>query len=206
MPHFQKLLLASTNKGKLKEFQSLLRGLKIEIISPKDLNIKLEVDEIGNTYTENARLKAEAYSKLVEIPVLADDSGLEVDLLGGAPGIRSARYAPALDATDADRRIYLVKNLVSFPRPWIARFRCVLAIATPDGTLQFSNGTCEGEIIPEERGQGGFGYDSNFLLGELGKTMAELSVVEKNQFSHRAHAVKELQKILEKILTQSPKS
>lgn len=195
-----KVLLATTNSGKVKEFQGLLAGLDAEFLTPKDLNLVLHVNETGNTYAENAALKAIAYAKLAQIPVLADDSGLEVDGLGGAPGIRSARYAPNPGATDADRRRYLLEQLLPFPRPWTARFQCVIAIVTPKEAPSFSAGICEGEIIPEERGQGGFGYDPIFLIKGLGLTMAELSSEEKNRVSHRAGAVAAARPILARII------
>jgi XTP/dITP diphosphohydrolase len=195
-----KVLLATTNKGKLKEFQDLLMSLDVEILTPKDLDIELDVDEIGDTYAENAALKAEAYSQLARIPVLADDSGLEVDALGGAPGIRSARYVPKPKATDADRRHYLLEQLLSFPPPWTGRFRCVIALVEPDGDLHFCEGTCEGQIVSEERGHGGFGYDPIFLVEGHNLTMAELDFKKKNQISHRARAMQAVLPILAKVL------
>jgi XTP/dITP diphosphohydrolase len=121
---------------------------------------------------------------------LADDSGLEVDCLNGAPGLHSARYSPHPGASDADRRALLLANLRDLPRPWTARFRCTVAIATPEGGLFFADGQVRGEIIPEERGENGFGYDPIFLIPELGLTTAELTMAEKNRLSHRARAVK----------------
>lgn len=195
-----KVLLATTNKGKIKEFLVLLTPLNAEILTPPDLEIDLDVDETGETYAANAALKAEAYCLRAGIPVLADDSGLEVDALGGAPGVRSARYAPKPGATDADRRQYLLEKLQSYPRPWTARFRCVIAVAVPGGEMQFSEGTCEGEIIPEERGSGGFGYDPVFLVAGRTQTMAELNFDEKNQISHRARATQAALPLLNQIL------
>jgi len=119
--------------------------------------------------------------------------------LNGAPGLYSARYSPKPNATDADRRAYLLQNLQGKPRPWMARFHATIAIATPNGEVHLTEGICEGEITPEERGTGGFGYDSIFLLSELGKTMAELSMGEKNRLSHRAKAVIKAKVILRKI-------
>ena len=197
-----KVLLATTNKGKVKEFLGLLIHLEAEILTPGDLGIKIEVNEAGSTYAENAALKVNAYNQLAKIPTLADDSGLEVDALGGAPGIRSARYAPKPGATDADRRQYLLEQLRSFPRPWRARVRWVIASAETDGTLHFTEGICEGQIIPEERGQGGFGYDPIFLVDGKNQTMAELTSLEKNQLSHRARAIHAARPILQEILTR----
>ncbi|HEY9076020.1 MAG TPA: RdgB/HAM1 family non-canonical purine NTP pyrophosphatase [Anaerolineaceae bacterium] len=187
---FVKLLLASTNRGKLGEMQALLGDLPVCLLLPADIGLNLEVVEDGLTYAENAAIKARAYCEASGLPVLADDSGLDVDALNGAPGIHSARYAPWECATDADRRRLLLENLKAKPRPWIARFRCAIALAAPGRPLAFSEGICDGEIIPEERGNNGFGYDPIFLLRDMGKTMAELSMAEKNQRSHRALAIK----------------
>ena len=131
---------------------------------------------------------------------LSDDSGLEVEDLGGAPGIFSARYAPQLGATDSDRRVYLLHQLSPYPRPWAARFHCTVALASPDGAVHFSEGVCQGEIIPQERGMNGFGYDPIFLIPELGRTMAELNMEEKNRLSHRAQAVLAIQPLLLSLL------
>lgn len=195
-----KVLLATTNKGKIKEYLALLAHSKLEILTPRDLAIDLEVDETGETYQANAMLKAEAFCLRAELPVLADDSGLEVDALKGAPGIRSARYAPTPGATDADRRKFLLEQLTPMPRPWTARFRCVIAIATPGNPMQFAEGVCEGQIIPEERGVGGFGYDPVFLVENYLQTMAELNFEQKNQLSHRARAVKAALPMLFKMI------
>ncbi len=191
-----KILLASQNAGKLREIQAILHGLPIQIITPAELGIDLDVAETGSTYAENAALKAHAYAKAAGYIALADDSGLEVDALNGAPGLYSARYAPAPNATDADRRAYLLKNLVGQPRPWTARFRATIAICLPSGELHYADGACEGEIIPEERGDGGFGYDPVFYIPEKGATMAELSEDEKNRISHRARALEKAKEIL----------
>lgn len=200
MPATSKVLVATTNKGKIKEFLAMLTHLDAEILTPRELSIHLEVDETGETYAENAKLKAVAFSKAAGVLVLADDSGLEVDALGGAPGIRSARYAPQPGATDADRRKYLIQQLQGYAQPWTARFRCVIAIAASDGTLHYAEGICEGQIIPEERGQGGFGYDPIFKLENREETMAELPAEEKNQISHRARAVQAALPILLKLI------
>jgi XTP/dITP diphosphohydrolase len=190
------LLLASTNNGKLREFQALLEGLHFRLLSPFDLLNRIDVPEVGKTYAENASLKASTYSNHTGLLSLADDSGLEVDALGGAPGIISARYSPKPGATDADRRSRLLQQLEIFPRPWIARFHCTVALAEPGGDVHLAEGICLGEIIPEERGQHGFGYDPIFYLPDLGKTMAELVLEEKNTLSHRALAVKKVIPIL----------
>ncbi|MFU8827782.1 MAG: non-canonical purine NTP pyrophosphatase, partial [Brevefilum sp.] len=128
-----KLLIASGNPGKLREIQALLFHLKLEILSTRDLNCDLEVKETGATYSENARLKALAYHAATGLPVLADDSGLEVDALDGAPGVYSARFSPAKNATDADRRAYLLQKLTAKPQPWTAHFHCTAILALPGG-------------------------------------------------------------------------
>jgi XTP/dITP diphosphohydrolase len=196
----KKLLLATNNAGKLKELHQLLGSLiGVELLTPKEIGIQLEVEESGYTYRENAALKATAFSQKSGILVIADDSGLEVDALGGAPGIRSARYAPKPGATDADRRAFLLKNLTGYPRPWTARFRAWVAIAVPGEEIRFVEGICEGEIIPEERGTNGFGYDPIFLIPSVGRTMAELTDPEKNAISHRGNAIRSALPILIEI-------
>lgn len=184
------LLLASTNKGKIREIKTLLAEAPIDLLTPLDLDLQVEVREEGHTYADNAALKALAFAQRTGLLTLGDDSGLEVEALNGAPGLHSARYAPQPGASDADRRHFLMQNLQSHPRPWSARFHCTVALATPGGELRFAEGECRGEIIPEERGEHGFGYDPIFLIPAKGRTMAELSLEEKNQLSHRGRAVK----------------
>jgi len=183
------LLLASSNPGKLHEMRTLLEGLPVEMRTPSQVGLDLVVDEPGSTYAENAARKARAYARASGLLTLADDSGLEVDALGGLPGIRSARFAPQAGATDADRRAYLLEQLEGHPRPWTAHFHCTVALAATSGELRYAEGDCYGEVIPIERGGHGFGYDPIFLLPVLGRTMAELSTAEKNRLSHRARAV-----------------
>ena len=194
-----KLLIATNNKGKIKELQDLLKDTGIELITPSQINLELDVIEDGKAYAENATKKAVTFAEASNLISLADDSGLEVDALNGAPGLYSARYSPKPNATDKDRRLYLLQNLQDKHRPWTARFHATIAIAIPNGEIHLTEGFCEGEIIPEERGTGGFGYDPIFLLTELGKTMAELSMEEKNRLSHRARAVIKVKPILENI-------
>lgn len=185
----KKLLIATNNRGKVLEFQELLSGSGIEFVTPGQIGLQLEIEENGSTYHENAAKKAIAFAQAGGLISLADDSGLEVDALDGAPGLYSARYSPKPGANDRDRRNLLLKNLKDKPRPWTAHFHATIAVARPTGEIEFAEGNCFGEIIPEERGTGGFGYDPIFLLTELGKTMAELEMEEKNRFSHRARAV-----------------
>jgi XTP/dITP diphosphohydrolase len=195
-----KLLIATNNAGKLREIQSLFQGNEIELLTPGQINLAIEVDESGQTYAENAALKAVAFARAAGLLSLADDSGLEVDALGGQPGIHSARFSPEPHASDADRRALLLEKLRGFSRPWSARFRCVVALALPSGEIQFAEGVCPGEIIPQERGTNGFGYDPIFWLPELGRTMAELSMNEKNRLSHRARAVRAAQPVVVELL------
>jgi len=184
-----KLLIATNNQGKVKELQDLFKDTGIQLVTPSQIHLELDVIEDGYTYAENATKKAIAFAKASGLVSLADDSGLEVDALDRAPGLYSARYSPKPGSTDADRRAYLLQNLQGKPRPWTARFHATIAITIPNGETYLAEGICEGEIIHEERGTGGFGYDPIFLLPELGKTMAELSMGEKNRLSHRARAV-----------------
>jgi len=201
----KKLLLASGNPGKLLEIQALLADLLFELVIPTQLGLDLDVEESGNTYQENASIKALVFSKTSGLTTLADDSGLEVAVLDGLPGLHSARFSPLPNANDSDRRDYLLDQLKTHPRPWLAKFHCTVAISTPDGRVYFTTGECAGEIIPEERGQRGFGYDPIFLIQELGKTMAELSMNEKNRLSHRARAIMAARPILARILQDIPK-
>ncbi|HZM23383.1 MAG TPA: RdgB/HAM1 family non-canonical purine NTP pyrophosphatase [Anaerolineales bacterium] len=198
-----KLLIATNNKGKIRELQDLLEDTDIELVTPSQIDLELDIIEDGITYAENAIKKAIAFAEASNLGSLADDSGLEVDALSGAPGLYSARYSPKPSATDKDRRLYLLQNLQGKPRPWTARFRATIAIAIPKGEIHLTEGICEGEIIPEERGTGGFGYDPIFLLQNLDKTMAELSMEEKNRLSHRAKAVMEAKPLLIHILKLS---
>ena len=194
-----KLLLATNNQGKLAELRSLLDGLDLELVTPADLGLNLQIKETGESYQENAILKAAGFAKASNLWSLADDTGLEVEALDGAPGLYSARYAPQPDATDRDRRLVLLHNLEEKPRPWKALFRCVVALCGPDGSTITKDGTCPGEIIPDERGEGGFGYDPVFLLEVLQVTMAELSLVDKNNLSHRSRAVWKMIPALEEL-------
>lgn len=195
-----KLLLATNNTGKVREIQAMLDEIDVTLVTPKALALRIEVEEDGVTYAENAAKKARIFANASGLMTLADDSGLEVEALAGAPGLFSARYAPQPGATDADRRAYLLRQLQGLPRPWRARFQCTVALATVTGEMYFAEGSCLGEIIPQERGRGGFGYDPIFLIPELGRTMAELTMKEKNQVSHRAGAVKAVKPILLSLL------
>ena len=191
-----KLLLASNNPGKLVEIQALLADTSFEFLLLRDVGVELAEEESGSTYAENAVIKARAGALASGLITLADDSGLEVAVLGGKPGLHSARYSRKPGASDADRRAKLLQELDKYSRPWQASFHCAVAIVTPTSKLYLSEGECPGEIIPEERGQHGFGYDPIFLISGLNRTMAELNMEEKNQISHRALALKKLKPIL----------
>jgi XTP/dITP diphosphohydrolase len=191
-----KLLLATNNKGKMREYQSLLSGVPFELVSPAELGITTEVAEVGGSFEENARLKATTLARESGWLTLADDSGLEVDALNGEPGTLSARYAGE-GASDKDRVNYLLSRLEDVPgEKRTARFRCVIAIATPGGEVEFCSGECEGLIAFAPRGDKGFGYDPIFYLPELDKTMAELTLEIKNKVSHRAKAAEKARELL----------
>lgn len=196
----QTLFVASSNAGKLRDFVAAAYVFGVEIAALPGLREIPAPEEDGATFKANARLKAEEYSRVSPgLLVLADDSGLEVDALGGAPGVRSARYADdagfdLIDSEDADGRnnLYLLEQLRGHPRPWTARYRCVLAVARDGVTLQTAEGAVEGEIIAEPHGRGGFGYDPLFWLPQLGKTMAQIDLETKQKLSHRGRALQEL--------------
>jgi XTP/dITP diphosphohydrolase len=185
------LVIATRNAGKLREFRELLIPLESKVLSLADLSIDAEFEETGNSFAENARLKALAYSGLTRLPVLADDSGLEVDALGGRPGIHSARYAGP-GASDSDRIRKLLGELEKSGGGRDARFVCSLALAQEGVVLLEAEGECRGLIANEPRGTRGFGYDPVFYFPELGKTYAELDPEEKNRYSHRARAAASL--------------
>jgi len=183
------IVIATRNPGKLREFRALLEPAGLEISGLADLGIQTEVDEIGESFSANARIKALGYSHETGLPVLADDSGLEVFSLGGRPGVASARYAGP-GASDEDRVRKLLAELESASGPRAARFVCALALARKGLVLHEAQGECRGEIAREPRGSNGFGYDPIFLFPELGRTLAELSEDEKNLISHRAVAIR----------------
>lgn len=195
-----KLLLATNNPGKVEEMCSLLARPGLTLLTPALIGLELVVSEDGQSYEENASLKARAFAKASGLISLADDSGLEVDVLNGLPGLHSHRFAPWPDATDADRRQYLLKELHGKPHPWLAHFHATVVLVAPDGRIGVSHGDCPGEIVSTERGTNGFGYDPLFLFPSLGRTMAELDLQEKNLVSHRAIAIKNAEAILVEML------
>lgn len=194
-----KLLIGSENPGKIVEFRALLKVFKLELVDPGMLGLYVEVIEKPDSYVENAKVKASAYAKASNLWAIADDSGLEVDALGGAPGPLSARLAGP-GRSDGDRRVFLLDLLKQHPEPWTARFKCTIALADPKGPVDITRGICEGRIIPTERGDHGFGYDPIFLVAGTDHTMAELPMQEKNRLSHRAKAFMAILPVLEKRL------
>ena len=198
----QKLLLGTRNLGKQDELFALLSGQNLEVVTPQHLGLTIRVEETGASYGENASLKAVAYATQSGLWTLSDDSGLEVEALDGAPGLRSARLAGE-GKSDSDRRRLLLEMLKFHERPWEAHFRATVALAEPSGEVELAEGHCAGEIIDEERGTGGFGYDPIFMVHETGKTMAELEMREKNQLSHRARALEGIRSLLDARLELS---
>ena len=199
-----RLLAATGNPGKLKEYNDLLRDLPLEVTSLEQVGISAGLEEVASSFEENARDKARAYAALSGLLTLADDSGLEVYALEGAPGVKSARYGgPGL--SDEQRVGLLLKNLKGVQ--WddrSGRFRCVIAMAWPSGRVETVSGTVEGIIQHEPKGTGGFGYDPVFYLPHLERTTAELSLEEKNGLSHRGKAARKAVELLRSVLLLGP--
>jgi len=183
LPDRPRLVIATGNAGKIGEYRELLANAGVELVA-----FDTEVDEVGETYSENARLKAEAALSKSGLPSLGDDSGLEVEALGGFPGLKSARLGP----TQKERTAELLRRLQGVPRPWKARFVCVIALAVAGRDTRFFEGECRGEVVPEWRGEAGFGYDPIFLVPGTGKTFGEMPPEEKRRYSHRAAAARAL--------------
>ena len=196
MTEKRKLLVATGNPGKMREVSSILEGMPFDVVSLKDLCISMEVEETGETFAENAILKAEAYCARAGMLTMADDSGLVVDALGGRPGVLSARYG-GVGLADEERVELLLGELEGVP--WerrTARFRCVIALAWPEGRVETVDGVVEGVIQYEPEGCNGFGYDPVFRLPERGCTTAQLATSDKNRISHRGQAVRKAAKML----------
>ncbi len=191
------LLLATTNEHKLREFRTIFRELPFTLLSLRDVHLDMDVEETGTTFAENATIKALAYASAANMLALADDSGLEIDALGGAPGVYSARFA-GREATYEERFRLIMERLEEVPSsPRTARFRCALALAEPSGSVRVVEGTIEGVIAEQARGENGFGYDPIFLVPEAGKTTAEMAPEEKHRISHRGRAAQEARRLLE---------
>ncbi len=187
----QELIIATTNVGKTEEFRELMKELPVEIKSLTDYPEIEAPQENGRTFAANARIKAQHYARLTGLPCLADDSGLEVQALEGAPGVRSARYAGE-EATDADNNQLLLHNM-KFQVKRACRFRCALCVALPTGKVVYeTDGICDGMLLHEPLGENGFGYDPLFWSTELHKGLGEAEPAEKNKISHRGKAVKKL--------------
>ena len=185
-----KVILASKNAHKLEELSAILGQLGFEIALESEYGLDIEVEETGTTFEENSFLKADAVMKASGLPVLADDSGLMVDALDGAPGVYSARYGHK--SSDAERTAYLLENMKDVPdAERTAKFVCVITCLWPDGRRIVARGECPGRILHEVHGSNGFGYDPVFYVPEKGKTFAELLPEEKNAISHRARALQE---------------
>ena len=197
----RKLVFATGNEGKMKEIREILKELDLEICSLKEAGIRMDAEENGTTFEENALIKARAAAAHTDAIVMADDSGLEIDYLGGEPGVYSARYLGE-DTSYRIKNQNLIDRLEGVPdEKRTARFVCVIAAVLPDGRTLTSRGTIEGIIGREERGGGGFGYDPIFFLPEYGCSTAELSMEQKNEISHRGKALREMKEKLRRELS-----
>jgi XTP/dITP diphosphohydrolase len=197
-PHLERvsdLLVATTNAGKVRELQALLAGLPIRLLLPADLGIQMDVEETGITFAENAAIKARAWFERTRMPTLAEDSGLEVDALGGEPGVYSARYLGLPDGAIKNAR--LLEMLRDVPKSRRGcRYLCAICLITPEGTMHQFEGRCAGRVAFEPAGKGGFGFDPIMLIPRLGRTVAELPDEEKNRISHRGRAARKLVRFL----------
>ncbi|WP_010678337.1 XTP/dITP diphosphatase [Bacillus timonensis] len=193
----KEIMIATKNRGKVKEFRDLFASKGIDVKSLLDFPNIEDIEETGSTFAENAQIKAEAIAKKLNIPVISDDSGLAIDYLDGRPGVYSARYAGE-HKNDFDNLNKVLNELQGVPdEQRTAKFHCALALAIPGEKTQIVEGTCEGIITAKPVGENGFGYDPIFFVPEIGKTMAELSKDEKNQISHRGVALRKMDKLLE---------
>lgn len=193
-----KFILASNNQKKLAELRAILSEMNVEVVSQREAGVDIEVEETGATFEENAYLKAEGAMKASGLPAIADDSGLTVDALDGAPGIFSARYGGEKCESDLERCELLLSNMRG-ENDRAAQFVSAIVCLFPDGETVQARGECRGEILREMRGEGGFGYDPLFYIPEYGMTMAEMPQELKNRISHRAKALGELKNKLGKI-------
>jgi XTP/dITP diphosphohydrolase len=202
-----KLLIATHNQGKVREYRALLADLPLEVTYLDGEGITFEVEETGETFEANAILKAQAYAGASGLLTWADDSGLEVDALGGKPGVYSARYgAPATEGDEGRYRLLLGQMVGLADDMRAARFRCAVALATPEGETRIAEGTCEGRIAQVPRGNNGFGYDPIFLVADKDyqQTMAELEPAAKNSLSHRGKASRAAKLLLQEMLSSAP--
>ena len=193
-----KVVLASQNKHKLAEIQAILSRFDMELVLQSELDLHIDVEETGASFEENSMLKARAVVEATGLPAIADDSGLCVDVLGGGPGIYSARYGAPECVTDRDRLNHLLENLRGVrSEERTARFVCVITLLRPDGSSLIARGSCEGLITFEPRGEDGFGYDPVFYVPAMGCTFAQMGAERKNAISHRANALMRLERMLE---------
>lgn len=199
------MILASNNAHKLEEFRAILADMGLEIVPQRAAGCDFEVDETGETFEENAWLKAVAVTRATGRPAVADDSGLMVDALGGAPGVRSARYTGSHEDSDEDRYRLLLKNLDGVEQR-SARFVSCICLTFPNGDVLRARGVCEGEILPAPRGANGFGYDPVFRPAGYDCSMAELPPEEKNRISHRGNALKLLREELRAYADRHPQA
>ena len=198
----KQVIIATQNKGKAKDFEALFGPLGYQVLTLRDVAQDMDVEETGVTFEENAILKAEAVAEALQTTVIADDSGLEIDALNGEPGVYSARYAGEAKSDEANIDKVLEK-LTDVPEEnRTARFRCVLAIASPNKKTITYSGSCEGRILSERRGENGFGYDPVFFVPSEGKAMAEMVPEEKAAISHRGNAIRELKKAMPEWLNK----
>ena len=197
----KRIVLAPKNKGKIKEMRELLAPMNIEVLSLADFSPVDDAEENGATFAENAMLKARYYFAHTGTPCLADDSGLEVDALGGRPGVYSARYSGE-NATDAANNAKVLREMEGIEKDKrTARFRCAMALVG-EGIELTTDGTCEGTLLTEERGQGGFGYDPIFYVPKFDRTLAEMSSEEKNSISHRGAAVRKMADLIAEMMAK----
>lgn len=192
--------MATTNEGKIRELRALIGHLRVQLVSPLDVGVRPDVEETGTTFVENARLKARAYFAATGIPTLGEDSGLEIDALGGEPGVYSARYHGLPDGNIKNAHVLELLKAVP-PSRRGCRYVCVMVLIDRGGAEHVFEGHCAGRIAPAAAGGGGFGYDPIVLIPRLGRTMAELSDAEKDRISHRGRAARKLVRYLESILS-----
>lgn len=196
----KKIVVATHNEGKVREFRQLFSKYDVETLSLDDLDQNVpEVEETGETFEENAELKASTISSLLNVPVIADDSGLVVDALDGSPGVYSARYAG--EPKDDQRNLEKVLSELKGEKNRTARFVCVLALSVPGQNVVFKRGTCEGHLTEEPHGESGFGYDPIFIPDGYKATMAEIGADEKNKISHRSRALAKIEDSIQQLFS-----
>ena len=199
-----KLILASNNAHKIREFRELVEGMDVELLSQREAGLELDVEETGTTFEANAYIKAKAVTDALGCAAVSDDSGLEVDCLDGRPGVYSARYGGGHDVSDEDKNAFLLNEMGDTDKR-SARYVCAICCTLPDGHVIECRGECEGEMLTAPRGHGGFGYDPIFKPEGYDRAMAELTPDEKNEISHRGKAMREFLKKFEEYLNGNNK-